>query len=184
MKKKIIALIAGMMISAACIGCGGNKEIKIGEWMFAGDLTWYDCERNLSGSEEKEGSNYKLLTWEDYELVEGYKGTLSCNFFTDPINLNGEELLQFTWSWRLPCSENEKDDILKIFEKKYEDNKVLDIGLEEDRRTIYTFDTKYKYDGIFKSENDENYCIDITYEKDLLSVSWGNGQYIYRPPFD
>lgn len=185
MKRKILFI---SILSLMLCGCNNQNEVNISEWMFSDDLTPYECEKILGTSSEKERANSTQYFWNDYEICDGYSGTLSLIYFDnqDPLSLNPDRQ-QYTFDWTSQCSEKEYDNIINSLKqykhtqkyvsfppqdrsdeikKKYEDENGKKIKFttdfqDENINTEYLGEDKIQY-----------FTIGTTYKDEILNIQW------------
>lgn len=193
MKRKILFI---SILSLMLCGCGQHNDVNIAEWMFSDDLTPYECDKILGASSKEENDNNTWYFWDDYEICDGYEGTLSLVYcdYQDPWSLNSERQ-QYGFNWTSQCSEKEYDKIINSL-KKYKHIKKYTQFPPQDRtdevkkkyedengkkfKFITDFQDKNINTGYLNKDKIQYFTINTTYKDEVLDIQWS----FSRSPID
>ena len=110
--------------------------VKISQWMMDSSKAGIDIVGILGSADDEQLLNgdesYTTYTWDDYELIEGYKGTLQyCNDKSSPANVQ-------LWFWKIS---SKNDDFSKIHDDMVQNfGDPIDTSSNENGQIIgYTF---------------------------------------------
>ena len=174
MIKKIFSAI----IISSLLVCGGcdnsNDDVNISEWMFSDDLDPFKCISILGSSVE---NDFKEYLWEDYELVNGYKGTLALFDIQDQDFFStNENRKSYSFHWTIQCDESDYSKIInKLKSYEYIQKTVDGTGFEEgdvSLNFITNFEDKNYNPKYLNSGEKAYFSILSIYNKEILELQW------------
>lgn len=162
----------GVMLGLMCLllsGCNNKNakndataEVNISQWMMDSSKAGIDIVGILGSADDEQLLNgdesYTTYTWDDYELIEGYKGTLQyCNDKNSPANVQ-------LWLWRIPLKDDDFSKIHNDMVQKF--GKPTNTSTDENNQiTSYTFKSSSSKMGLAP-------MIFLKQEDDLITISW------------
>lgn len=161
----------GAVIGLVCLllsGCDKNTksnttaEVNISQWMMDSSKTGIDIVGILGSADDEQLLNgdesYTTYTWNDYELVDEYKGTLQySNDKYSPANVQ-------LWFWRIPLKNDDFSKIYKDMAQKF--GEPVNTSTDESNQiTGYTFKSTSSKMGLAP-------MIFLKKEDDLITISW------------
>lgn len=167
----------GAVIGLVCLllsGCDKNtksnttEEVNISQWMMDSSKTGIDIVGILGSADDEQLLNddesYATYTWNDYELVDGYIGTLQVTNYPD--------LNAYIWRWSKTATEKEFNTIYATVENYL--GEVSGVYEDDKENTSYSFNF-IKQDGVFSGDGSQVYYpLTIFYGNDIITVQWGH----------
>lgn len=191
MKIKIATtlLISSVLLSSCQIS---NDDIYISKWMFSDDLTPYQCENTLGKAEKEEMESYTKYFWNNYNICNKYKGTLSLGYSDkgDQFSLN-QNRNTYCFHWNLQCDNKKYNHIVNDLKNSSYIQKYIPFepiskkqtkeNFEKKNGKRFTFVTKFKdenynYKLSDSYEKTEYFTITSIYKNGVLELQWGLGR--------
>jgi hypothetical protein len=129
--------------------------------MFSSDTDIDDWKRQLGNDYV---DNEWSLTWADFELIDGIKGSLTVVYQDSSILELG---LGHAWYWITYGDESLYNSICKFINSKYEYNPNVDFKNNVDKSTYYEFETRTDSRG-----SKYTLYIDVTMRNDEIGIGW------------
>ena len=167
MKKILLCVALSLTLVSGC----SKKELtlNIPQWMLGDTITENLCIKGLGAPDdewdnENEIENAFSLTWNGYELIDGYIGTLQVTNYPD--------LNAYIWRWSKTATEKEFNTIYATVENYL--GEVSGVYEDDKENTSYSFNF-IKQDGVFSGDGSQVYYpLTIFYGNDIITVQWGH----------